>query len=190
MSAHDHIQQVALERFALRGIDATTIQDIADTAEVSKASVLYHFSSKEQLVDSVLDHALTDLESLVSSLTSTPLDSAEARSEFLDRFVDFLITHRLASHIVVSHPYLAGQIESLRRASTLMAALAEHLSQAGLAEYERLRFGVAVSGATYALVSAGQLGVERVPDDQLRPLLTSVVQDMTGLSPVRERVTR
>jgi len=58
-----------------------------------------------------------------------------------------------------------------------------------LAEYERLRFGVAVSGATYALVSAGQLGVERVPDEQLRPLLTSVVQDMTGLTSAREQVT-
>jgi len=190
VSAHDIIERIALERFALRGIEATTIQDIADSAGVSKASVLYHFNSKEHLVDSVLEHALRELESLVSSLTSTPLDSAEARSEFLDCFVDFLITHRLASHIVVSHPYLLDQIQSLRRASTLMGALAEHLSQAGLAEYERLRFGVAVSGATYALVSAGQLEVERVPDEQLRPLLTSVVQDMTGLTSVREQVTR
>ena len=189
VSQHDHILDIARDGFAHRGIAATTIQDIADRAGVSKASVLYHFSSKDQLVDAALEPSLEALSELLDSLVDDPLSSAESQRAFLERFVDFLINHRLAAHIVVSHPYLADESKSLGRATVLMGLLAERVSQAGLGDFDRLRFGVAVSGATYALVSAGQLGVEQMSNDELRPMLTEVLREMTGLPAPSEQVS-
>ena len=179
MSHHDQILQTALQRFAHQGIAATSIQDVADHAGVSKASVLYHFSSKEHLVDEVLSPALAALETLLGEHKG--LADAKSRSLFVDAFVNFLLDHRLASHIVVTHPYLAGSIKSLARANQLMVELSDAASVTELSESERLRFGVAVSGATYALVTAGILGVDNLTNDELRPLLKSVLRQMTSL---------
>lgn len=180
MSQHDLILDTALLRFAHQGIAATTIQDVADHAEVSKASVLYHFSTKEHLVDEVLAPALAALTELVSQQQGTSLADDKNRSEFVEAFVNFLLDHRLATHIVVTHPYLAGSISSLATANQLMSQLADAVSSAGFGDTERLRFGVAVSGATYALVTAGILGVDSLSNEDLRPLLKNVLLQMTS----------
>lgn len=178
MSHHDHILQVALERFAHQGIAQTTIQDVADHAGSSKANVLYHFRNKNHLVDVALTPALDALASLLKRAGASALHNAEARRLFIDSFVDFLITHRLATHIIVAHPYLAEQSESLGRAHELMARMAEMVSEMTLGEEDRLRFGIAVSGATYALVSSGILGVPGLDDEAARHGLRDVLGQM------------
>lgn len=175
VSVRNRILEVALWRFAHHGIAATTIQDIADHAQASKANVLYHCGSKELLVDLCLAPALADLRALIDTLPVGGLADQAARAQFLHGFVDFLITHRLATHVVIAHPYLTDQIDSLAQAQQLMLGLAEVVSQSSSGEFDRLRFGVAVSGASYALVSAGMLGIGQLDDDQLRPVLTEVL---------------
>jgi TetR/AcrR family transcriptional regulator len=179
VSSRDRILEVALERFAHQGISATTIQDIADHASASKANVLYHFGNKEHLVDLALQPALDALSALIAALPADGLRDREARVGFLHGFVDFLVSHRLAAHVVIAHPYLTDQIASLATAQRLMLQLAEVVSQSSSGEFDRLRFGVAVSGASYALVSAGMLGIGRLSDEQLRPVLTEVLLSMS-----------
>lgn len=178
VSHHDPILQVALERFAHQGIAQTTIQDVADHAGASKANVLYHFRNKNHLVDSALAPALEALSSLLVRADESGLDSGTSRQWFIDSFVDFLITHRLATHIIVAHPYLAEQSESLGRAHQLVTQMAAMVSKMTLGEEDRLRFGIAVSGATYALVSSGMLGVPGLDDDALRTGLREVLGQM------------
>ena len=184
MSQRQHILEVALERFAHQGIAATTIQDVADHAGVSKASVLYHFSSKDQLVDNALAPGLEALEELVQSMAGTGISHPRTREEFLNRFVDFLIDYRLATHIVVAHPYLAQESASLRHAHSLMSTMAQLVGEQTEGDDDRLRFGVAVSGATYALVSSGLLGVDSLDADALRSGLRDVLHRMLMPHPV------
>lgn len=178
MSHNAGILTHALERFALQGIAATSIQDIATLSGTSKANVLYHFGTKEKLVDEALAPSLRDLETLLAEAESTGLAGDDARASFVSQFVSFLITHRLAIHTVVTHPYSAESIPSLQRAHHLMGRMAELVSSSTSEEADRLRFGVAVSGATYALVSAGILGVHKLEDRDLQVLLTDVVTSM------------
>ena len=178
MSQRDRILQVALHRFAHHGIAATTIQDVADHAEVSKASVLYHFSSKAELVNHALTPSLDALEALISGMEDHTPGSAGMREGFISSFVDFLIDHRLATHVVVSHPYLAEDITALGRAQTMMGRMAQAVSEQTTGDDDRLRFGVAVSGATYALVSSGMLGVDTLDEESLRDGLRKVLSDM------------
>ena len=42
--------------FAERGLRATTVRDIADSAGILSGSLYHHFSSKEEMVDDDLDH--------------------------------------------------------------------------------------------------------------------------------------
>src|ERR1700753_2295729 len=47
----------AVELFASRGFDATSIRDIAAAAHVQPASVYYHYPSKEALLVAIVDRA-------------------------------------------------------------------------------------------------------------------------------------
>ncbi|MGB0962178.1 MAG: TetR/AcrR family transcriptional regulator, partial [Mycobacterium sp.] len=50
----DELLQLAATMFAQRGLRATTVRDIADSAGILSGSLYHHFSSKEEMVDEVL----------------------------------------------------------------------------------------------------------------------------------------
>ena len=175
------ILEIARDKFAHQGIPATSVQDIADHSGTSKANVLYHFSSKELLLDAALAPALDALEAIVAGAQQTLLSRSSDRQVFVDAFVDFLLAHRMSVQIVVSHPYLADSAQSLQRAQALMHRLASVLADHTADETELTRFGIAVSGATYALVSGGILGIEPMDPDKLRTLLRDFLQSTLHL---------
>jgi len=183
VSHREEILAAALERFALQGIAATSLQDIAAHSDTSKANVLYHFGSKENLISEALSPTVAALENLLKSAETSGIAGSSAQAAFIEGFVNFLIGHRLAIHTVVTHPYLADSIPSLLSAQQLMGRMAQLVTSHMDDEHERLRFGVAISGATYALVSAGMLGVEPLGDDALPELLRDVLIGMLQKNP-------
>ncbi len=56
------IIETAVKLFAKKGVDATTIQEIADISGISKGSFYLHFRSKEELVLSIFKHYTERLE--------------------------------------------------------------------------------------------------------------------------------
>lgn len=50
----DELLELAAQMFAERGLRATTVRDIADSAGILSGSLYHHFASKEQMVDEVL----------------------------------------------------------------------------------------------------------------------------------------
>jgi len=53
------VQQVALELFAERGYEKTSLREIAERLGVTKAALYYHFKSKEDIVHSFTDDYFT-----------------------------------------------------------------------------------------------------------------------------------
>lgn len=53
-SRRDELLQLAATMFAERGLKATTVRDIADSAGILSGSLYHHFKSKEQMVEEVL----------------------------------------------------------------------------------------------------------------------------------------
>jgi AcrR family transcriptional regulator len=53
-SRRDELLDLAATMFAERGLRATTVRDIADSAGILSGSLYHHFSSKEEMVDEVL----------------------------------------------------------------------------------------------------------------------------------------
>lgn len=54
LSRRDELLELAAAMFAQRGLRATTVRDIADSAGILSGSLYHHFSSKEEMVDEVL----------------------------------------------------------------------------------------------------------------------------------------
>jgi AcrR family transcriptional regulator len=76
-SRRDELLQLAATMFADRGLRATTVRDIADSAGILSGSLYHHFKSKEQMVEEVLkdflDWLFTRYDEIVAA-TTDPLE--------------------------------------------------------------------------------------------------------------------
>ena len=87
----------ALEVFAKRGYHASSIDDIAREAGVSKALIYEHFTSKQDLYAELLEHHAGELFSTLAEAISEAGRSASARLEVgLEAFYGFVEEHRVA----------------------------------------------------------------------------------------------
>jgi len=57
----DRILDAALEAFGTRGLDGTSLDDLAEQLGVRKQTILYHFGSKHDLFAATIDAAVGDL---------------------------------------------------------------------------------------------------------------------------------
>lgn len=69
--AAERIVQLALQHFADRGYDAASLNDIAVSAGIKKASLYAHFTGKDELYTSVLNLALQSERAYVDAQFST-----------------------------------------------------------------------------------------------------------------------
>ena len=103
----DVLLEAATAEFAAHGFEATSIQNIASAAGVSKAKVFYYFDSKEDLYAQVLDRTLGPL---LSPLEPVPeASSAESFWTSLDSGLEF------AFEFGRRDPYAAALIRGLYR---------------------------------------------------------------------------
>ena len=182
MSLHDQLRDIALTEFATAGYAATSLQRIADLAGTSKASVLYHYASKEQLLADAMEPALVDLTALVRGLGDVAADR-EQRLAFLERFVDALLAHREVVHLIINQSATQQDVPAFARAQELMRELAAAFELAAGSTVEKLRYGIALAGAAYTLAASDLLGLEGPPDDEVRPALITVMRELLAPTP-------
>lgn len=88
-SRRDLILDVARTMFVGRGYDGTTIGDIAAKLDISKAAVSYHFPSKADFLDALLDPLLTELTEIIARhpAPSWPTGARQLFGEYLTALV-------------------------------------------------------------------------------------------------------
>ena len=65
MRTRDRIFDEALASFATRGYEATSLDALAATLGVRKQTILYHFVSKEALLEAVIDRSAVELAAVL-----------------------------------------------------------------------------------------------------------------------------
>ena len=93
------IQDVARELFAVKGVQRTSLQDIAARLGITKPALYYHFSSREDLVRSIVNPLIDGGEQLVQDCEAQPELSPP---EILGRYFDYLYGCRADFMLVVS----------------------------------------------------------------------------------------
>jgi AcrR family transcriptional regulator len=121
------IIQAAAQIFRQKGYHGTSMQDIADAVQLQKASLYYHISGKQEILVSILDHALdlmiADLEGVIAADTSPAEQLHQAMSTYVGRLAAdadlaavLLLEHRsLDAEARSSHIRRRDRFESLWR---------------------------------------------------------------------------
>ncbi|MWB98257.1 TetR/AcrR family transcriptional regulator [Agromyces seonyuensis] len=171
---------VALEQFAVDGYHATSLQQIADRAGYAKSNVLYHFGSKEGLLNAALSAAVDDLAALVDTFPRR--GAGVDPREFVERFVDYLFAHRLEVVLIVNQGQSLADVPVVDRAMAVIARLALEICSEDASIAEQLRFGVALAGAAYTLVAGRTiLGGTLEPEDGDAEARTALVDILAEL---------
>ena len=82
------ILDAALRLFSRLGLQGTSLEQIAEAAEISRTNIFYYFSSKEEIYQGVLQRLLKEWLSPLEAfgLESDPIDSIKS---YIRRKVDF-----------------------------------------------------------------------------------------------------
>ena len=88
LTARARIRDAAIELFAERGVEAATIRDIAQRADVSSGLLRHHFGSKEGLRDACDEWALAEITKIQGQFTEfRSLDGLTPRVQLLQRYL-------------------------------------------------------------------------------------------------------
>lgn len=182
VKARHDIIDAALSRFAADGFSATSIQHVADDCGYSKSSVLYHFDSKERMLDAALTPALASLEQLLDRFPAEVV-SPEASKTLLELFVDFLLTYRREAAIVLIQGQSLGELPVMRQANALVSRLADLICASTPDLSTRMRVGVGLAGAAFVLAVGTRFlrTTTPPPDDEVRTALIGALAEMFRL---------
>jgi TetR/AcrR family transcriptional regulator, cholesterol catabolism regulator len=98
-SRRDELLDLAAAMFAERGLRATTVRDIADSAGILSGSLYHHFRSKEQMAEEVLRDFLDWLFARYMEIVDTERDPLERlKGLFMASFE--AIEHRHAQVVI------------------------------------------------------------------------------------------
>ncbi|MEH0513548.1 MULTISPECIES: TetR/AcrR family transcriptional regulator [unclassified Streptomyces] len=84
-NTRQRIQDVALELFAEQGYEKTSLREIAERLEVTKAALYYHFKTKEEITVSIFTDLTKPIEDLIEWGRSQP-HTLETKHELVRRY--------------------------------------------------------------------------------------------------------
>src|SRR5256885_14188488 len=98
-----HIIDAAVELFAEKGFEGTSIRDLATKADVNVAMVNYYFGSKEKLFESMVQlKAAYTRDMLEEIVNNKELSEIEKLDRIIDSYVTRLFSNR-KFHRVIHH---------------------------------------------------------------------------------------
>ncbi|MFI5797348.1 TetR/AcrR family transcriptional regulator [Streptomyces sp. NPDC051677] len=84
-NTRQRIQDVALELFAEQGYEKTSLREIAERLEVTKAALYYHFKTKEEILVSIFMDLTKPIEDLIEWGRNQP-HTLETKQELVRRY--------------------------------------------------------------------------------------------------------
>jgi len=94
LATRKRLLAAALEKFCEKGVDATTIADITEGADLGKGTFYRHFSSKEEIMIALIEDAVDRLIACLSQVKGKARDLREVLERMLEAHLDFFTANR------------------------------------------------------------------------------------------------
>jgi AcrR family transcriptional regulator len=177
------IQQVALELFAEQGYEKTSLREIAERLEVTKAALYYHFKSKEDIVRSLVEDYFGQIDALIAWAATQPR-TAEIRQEIITRYVTIVTEGSDVFRMLHQNQAAVNTLASAKSRGEVfkerMGALIDALVEPDASLRERMRAAMTLGG-----VSVGWMFFsDQVKDEStLRAAILDIASDLARAHP-------
>ena len=178
MTTRDTLVQAALERFARYGYLGSSIQQVADDVGTSKSSVLYHFDSKEALLEAAMTPALDALANLIQALPPLRDDKVAAAPALVTGFVDILMEHSAAVSIFISQRGALQHVPVIERGNAIVDAIARTLVLEAPTPRVLTRLSIGLAGAAFILGDALNDSREHPDRAEVREILIETLLEL------------
>lgn len=101
-STKEKIIEVAKNLFMKKGVDKTSVRDIAKSAGINIAALNYHFRSKESLFDMIFEHVLTTSVPSLPKILNSDLTIEEKIIKYVNAYIDVLVKNPQLPYFVIS----------------------------------------------------------------------------------------
>jgi AcrR family transcriptional regulator len=103
----EEIRAVALELFAENGVEQTSLRQIAERLDITKAALYYHFPSKDDLLAELARPMIDDLEAFLGhARDSGPVDAPD----LLRRYLELCHRHRRLLQSMLRDPTVLARL--------------------------------------------------------------------------------
>lgn len=156
----DQLVALTVDLVAEHGYRGTSLQRIADAAEISKAAVLYHFPSKDAVIAAAYERVSGELVAEVGAAVDAAPDPATAAETYLDAVLAHLSAHphhaRLVAEALPDERDVTDDRPSSPRRWESLAGLITEAQEQGLArtEIDARTSAIMLNGVVDAVVAA------------------------------------
>lgn len=166
------IQQAALELFAERGMQQTSLRDIADRLGVTKPALYYHFASREDLLNSLVEPMIADFEAYAAKQRAA---APVPPRELLGSYFDLAHRHRALIRLAIRDLSVLHELKLADRFLEWRGTLAELLVGASPSLSDAVRCMVALGGLSDCAVM-----IDHEPVAELREAAVDAAYDSLG----------
>lgn len=111
----DHIMTAAIELFAEKGFEGTSIRELATKADVNVAMVNYYFGTKDKLFEAILEQKATFMRGRMDEIASnTKLSEIEKIDVIVESYVGRILSQPLF-HRILHQELLMGERDLLQQ---------------------------------------------------------------------------
>jgi len=181
------LKEAALDIFSEKSVDAVTVEEITEKADLGKGTLYQHFDNKEEIVVTLVEEAIEHLIERIRSYDSAPGALEEMLEHLLNAHYEFFIgckeeflllfqgelLLKLQSETLddLEEPYLKYLKEIEAQVSTYLSPRIESL--------KIRRLACAVAGFVFGFFSFAMIGMtEDEIDSSLRPLRRVFVKSL------------
>jgi AcrR family transcriptional regulator len=183
-TTRDRIRAVAVDLFTEQGYDRTSLREIADRVRITKASLYYHFPSKQALLLAIVEPFLADWTATVEAAERLVRTPANIRF-VLEREIDAMLRHREATAMLIRDAAavvtaLAPKLEDFKQ---IGARMRTWLAGPDPSAADVIRAMAAVETLRATLAAAA---LPELPEDEVRRVVLEAAVSVLGLPDAAE----
>lgn len=189
----ERILAVAQELFTRQGYDKTSLRDIAERLEITKAALYYYFPRKEDILVELHLRLQTLGETIIAELEAAPDGAARVAiwPRLANEMIDFMVDNR---ELLLLHNRNRSAFETLEASMgkdggrDVELRFERILSSPAMALRERVRMA-AIVGVITEVFGESAAAFEDVPPNELADLVREAIADLTPVPASQSHVS-
>jgi len=177
------LRELALQLFAEQGYEKTSLREIAERLGVTKAALYYYFKSKEDIVRSLVQDYMAEIDELIAWGKQQPR-SAATRAEIVRRYLEIVANGTAVFRLLHQNQAAVSSLAATKERGELfrerLDALVELLTEPGAPVHDQVRAASCLVSISFSCMHYQDRAVDRA---ELKQAVLDVALSLADAAP-------